>query len=253
MARIQWSTGKRVYKDSNDWLQNYIIAWFLAFFVPGGGTVIATLFIPPTVNYKLASLLGFLGGIAGLLLMVGTVYGTNAILVFKKQRDETKAELVQTSQEREELKKENQTLQSTVTQQMASITEIRRQCDEVSKLYEPIKELANIKSGDIIKEKDINVSLMFQQLKTDNLFNITFDHCILRGPCTVITRGNSNFNACNFGSNLPSRLIKCEIGKRYFGIGVFVHCTFNFCEFVNLSFLLSEDEIKKYLEGIVQT
>ena len=132
------------------------------------------------------------------------------------------------------------------------ILALKRQRDEIRKLWQPIEELAQIKPGDVIKGKDINVSLMFQQLKSDNLVNVTFEHCTLRGPCTVVIEGNCNFNSCNFGSNFPSKLIRGETGKRYFGIGVFVHSTFNFCEFANLSFLLSEDQIKKLLEKVVQ-
>lgn len=172
--------------------------------------MIATLFIPPTMDFRLAALWGFISGVAGLALLVGGTYGIQSILVFKKQRDEAR------------------------------------------KLYEPIKELANIKSGDTIKGKDINVSLMFEQLKSDHLANVTFEHCVLRGPCTVIPKGNCNFLACNFGSNFAATLIKCEIGKRYFGVGVFVHCKFNFCEFANLSFLLSEEQIEQYLSKVVQ-
>lgn len=115
-----------------------------------------------------------------------------------------------------------------------------------------IDELTNIKPGDVLNGKDINVSLMFQQLKSDNLAVVTFEHCVLRGPCTVILRGNYKINACDFGSNLPSKLIKGETGSRYFGVGVFVHCTFNFCKFDNLSFLVSEEERKKLLEKVTQ-
>ena len=126
-----------------------------------------------------------------------------------------------------------------------------RQRDEARKLYEPIKELANIKPGDTIKEKVINVSLMFEQLKSDYLTNVTFEHCVLRGPCTVVLK-NTNVHGCDFGINFDGKLIKGEKGKRYSGVGEFVHCTFNFCEFVNISFLLLEEEIKRFLSTTVQ-
>lgn len=204
------STSKRIWEDTKSWLQNHIIAWFLAFFLPGGGSVLATLFIPPTMDFRLAAFWGFISGLVGLALLVGGTYGIQSILVLKKQHDEAR------------------------------------------KLYEPIKELANIKPGDTIKGKSINVSLMFEQLKSDHLVNVTFEHCILRGPCIVGFEGSRNFHACDFGSKFADRLIKCEINKRYFGVAVFVHCTFNFCEFVDISFLMLEEEIKLFLSKVAQ-
>jgi len=203
------STQKRIWEDTKSWLKNHIVAWFLAFLVPVGASVMVTLFIPPTMDFRLAALWGLMGGFAGLAVLVGGTCGIQSILVFKKQRDEAR------------------------------------------ELYEPIKELANIKSGDTIKEKDINVSLMFEQLKSKHLANVTFEHCVLRGPCTIALK-NNNFHGCDFGSNFADRLIKGETGKQYFGMGVFVHCKFNFCEFANISFLLLEEEIKRFLSKVVK-
>lgn len=204
------STSRRIRQDAWNWLQNHIVAWVLAFIVPGGGTVLATLLIPVTTNIRLAALLGFVGGLAGLALLIGGTYGVQSILVLKKQRDEAR------------------------------------------KLYEPIKELANIKAGDTIKDKNINVSLMFQQLRTDHLINVTFDHCVFRGPCIIGFEGNNRFYASNFGGKFADRLIKCEKDKRYFGIAVFLHCEFNFCEFVDTSFLMPEEGIQSFLSKVVQ-
>jgi hypothetical protein len=133
-----------------------------------------------------------------------------------------------------------------------SILVFRKQRDEARKLYEPIGELANIKSGDTVKEKDINVSLMFQQLKTDHVINITFEHCVLRGPCIVGFQSGNSFYATDFGSRFADRLIKCEKGKRYFGVAAFVNCKFNFCEFVDTSFLMTEEGMKLFLSKVVQ-
>lgn len=203
-------TTKRIWCDTKNWLQNRIAAWFLAFLVPGGVVVLATLFIPSTMDFRLAALWGFVAGSIGVALLVGGTFAVQSILVFRKQRDEAR------------------------------------------KLYEPIKELANIKAGDTIKDKHINVSLMFQQLKTDRLANVTFDHCVFRGPCIIGFEGNNKFYATNFGARFADRLIKCEKGKRYFGIAVFLHCDFKFCEFVETSFLMVEEEIEKFLKEVVQ-
>ena len=204
------STPKRIWKDTRNWLQNHTIAWGLAFLIPGAVSALATLFIPSTMDFRLAAFWGLISGAVGLVLLVGGTYSIQSILVFKKQRDELRT------------------------------------------LYEPIKELANIKSGDTIKGKDINVSLMFHQLKSDHLINVTFEHCVLRGPCIVGFEGSRNFHDCNFGNKFTDRLIKCESGKRYFGVAVFVHCKFNSCEFVDLSFLMLEEEIKSFLSKVVQ-
>lgn len=213
MALLWESTLKRIWGDTRNWLQNHVIAWVLASIVPAGVAVIVTLFIPPTMDFRLATFWGFVGGVAGLALLVGGTFGVQAILIFKKQRD------------------------------------------EVRKLYEPIKELATIKSGDTIKGKDINVSLMFQQLKTDRLAVVTFDHCILRGPCVIVPEGDCEFHACDVASNvdLGTTLIKREVGPKYFGVGIFIHCKFNFCNFDNISFLLYQEEIKNWLSKVVKS
>ena len=204
-------TKKRIWSDTKNWLQNHIIAWVLASIVPAGVGVIATLFIPPTVDYQLATFWGLVGAGIGVALLIGGTYAVQSILVLRKQRDEAR------------------------------------------ELYGPIKELANIKAGDTIKDKHINVSLMFQQLRTDCLANVTFDHCVFRGPCIIGFEGNNKFYATNFGAKFADRLIKCEKGKRYFGIAVFLHCDFKFCEFVETSFLMIEEEIEKFLREVVQS
>ena len=133
------------------------------------------------------------------------------------------------------------------------ILAFKKQRDETRTLYRPIEELAHIKPGDVVRKKDINVSLMFQQLRSDTLSNVTFEHCVLRGPCTIAIKGNE-FNSCNHTGrgNFSDRLIKAEVTRPYGGIGLFVHCKFNFCEFANLSFLLPEDAMKEFLDKVVQ-
>jgi hypothetical protein len=132
----------------------------------------------------------------------------------------------------------------------------KKQRDEARKLYEqlyePIKELANIKSGDTITGKDINVPVMFQQLKTNHLDVVTFEHCVLRGPCVITTEGHCEFHGCDMASNvdLGTTLIRREVGMKYSGVGIFVHCKFNFCNFDNISFLLYEQEITSFLSKV---
>ena len=175
--------------------------------------MIATLSIPVTMNTRSVALWGFVGAVAGLALLIGGTYGVQSLLVLKKQRDEAR------------------------------------------KLYEPIEALANIKSGDIVKNKDINVPVMFQQVKTNNLAVVAFDHCILRGPCVVMFDGSCEWHGCDMASNadLGTTLIKREVGMKYSsGVGEFIHCKFNFCDFDNISFLLYEQQIKSFQSKVVQ-
>jgi hypothetical protein len=127
-----------------------------------------------------------------------------------------------------------------------------RQRDEARKLYEPIKELANIKPGDTIKEKVINVSLMFEQLDSTHLANVAFERCVLKGPCLITLEGDYVLHGCDVAGALGTTLFEREIGTKYYGVGVFVNCTFSFCEFANISFLLPEGEIKRFLSTTVQ-
>ncbi len=101
----KWETApQRAWNDTKDWLLNHILAWFLAFIVPGGGTVLAAWLIPPTMDFKLAALYGFLGGIAGLLLLMVGTYVIQLVLALKKQRDEARDEVVRCNQQLEKFK-----------------------------------------------------------------------------------------------------------------------------------------------------
>lgn len=86
---MQESTWRRAQKDSKIWLLGHIIAWFFAYILPGGGTVLATWLIPSpnTISWENA-LLGFLGGFVGLLLFVVVVYVWNLFRAPYRQRDE---------------------------------------------------------------------------------------------------------------------------------------------------------------------
>jgi hypothetical protein len=101
--RSQQKSTYSAWEDTKDWLLNHIIAWFLAFLLPGGGTVLATYFIPPTMDIKLVALYGFIGGIAGLLLLVIGTYGVQCILIIKKQRDDARSEILKLKENYEKL------------------------------------------------------------------------------------------------------------------------------------------------------
>ena len=87
---INESIGRRSWNGTKHWLLDHIVAWFLAFFVPGGGALIAALVAPPAISVWGAALLGFAGGIAGLVLLFVAVYVIQFWLAPYKQRNEAR-------------------------------------------------------------------------------------------------------------------------------------------------------------------
>lgn len=116
------------------------------------------------------------------------------------------------------------------------------------------KEFANMKSGDVIKGKDINVSLMFQRFNSsvlrkseerNILDNVTFDHCELRGPCLVTLMGEWYISDCKFfGKGILLANIPLEQAKE--GLGKFIHCRFTSCSFHNMCFYLSGKDYQEF-------
>ena len=82
-----WSRAKQ---DTNTWFLNHIVAFFLAFLIPGVGTVLATHFIPSDASIEMSALYGFLGGVAGLILLVVAVFTWNLLRAPYKQRNEVR-------------------------------------------------------------------------------------------------------------------------------------------------------------------
>ena len=129
-----------------------------------------------------------------------------------------------------------------------------RQRNEAQELYKPIEELANIKSGDIVKGRDINVSLMFQKLNSNPtreaerhniLDNVTFDHCNLHGPCLITFEGEWGISACGF-FGIGKIKANVPLQQATEGLGKFVHCRFRFCNFHNMSFYLIEKDMAEF-------
>jgi hypothetical protein len=88
----QWeSASKRASADTKEWLLNRIWAWFLAFIIPGGSTMIAVCFIPTTASVPLAALYGFIGGVCGLILLFATIYLAQFCMAPYKQRNEARS------------------------------------------------------------------------------------------------------------------------------------------------------------------
>ena len=116
-----------------------------------------------------------------------------------------------------------------------------------------LDELANIKEGDVVRGKDINVSLLFQKLQNIFLANVTFKNCKLRGPCVVVVKGNIELDGCGFrgGAHLEESLIEAQNNRKYSGVGAFVHCKFQYCTFENIAWLIPNELRDKMLRQIV--
>ncbi len=110
--------------------------------------------------------------------------------------------------------------------------------------------LANIKSGDVVKNKDLNLSLLVQPRKKLALANITFERCKFYGPCTVGILGNIELIGCGFfsGRKLDDMIIEVKEARDFAGIAAFVYCKFHYCEFYDISWLVDKtiaDELRK--------
>ena len=107
-----------------------------------------------------------------------------------------------------------------------------------------IDDLARISSGDIVENKTINVSLLFENRERNILDGVTFSKCTLKGPCLAVIRGETKLSYCGFwGGNIAEYLVIAEKGRSYGGIGIFVNCSFKHCRFENIAWLLPNDKI----------
>jgi hypothetical protein len=93
-CQLNQSAPRRAWGDSREWLLNHIIAWFLAFFLPGGGTMLTTWLIPSNIDTRTAALYGFLAGLAGLLLLLIGTYIWNLFRAPYRQRNEVRKQVI---------------------------------------------------------------------------------------------------------------------------------------------------------------
>ena len=99
-----------------------------------------------------------------------------------------------------------------------------------------------VKAGDTVKGKDFNLSLFLQDQRNHRIANVTFDRCILRGPCLVAVLGSIELVGSGFrGGQQPDDLIiEVTETRRMAGIATLVHCKFNYCEFHSISWMLEK-------------
>jgi len=98
----EWETSpQRACKDFKEWLRNHIAVQPLSFFVPGGGTMLATLLIPSDTSVVLAALYGFIGGALGLGLLYLGIYVFQLFRAPYRQRNEARKDFDKLEKERE--------------------------------------------------------------------------------------------------------------------------------------------------------
>ena len=108
-------------------------------------------------------------------------------------------------------------------------------------------DLVKIKSGDTIKNKVINASMLFENRNLYMVDNVTFSKCTLKGPCLVALKGHNNFNRSSFwgSQDYTEHLILADDTRTYNGAGIFMHCKFEYCRFENVAWLLNQKYYNK--------
>ena len=113
-----------------------------------------------------------------------------------------------------------------------------------------IDDLAKIKTGDTVRNKVINVSLLFENRELCMVDNVTFIKCIFKGPCLVAMKGQNGVSRCSYwgSEDYSEHLILSDENRKYNGIGIFIHCNFEFCRFENIAWLLNQKMYDKFLK-----
>ncbi len=111
-----------------------------------------------------------------------------------------------------------------------------------------IDDLAKIKSGDIMENKTINVSLLFENRELYMVDNVTFIKCTFKGPCLIALKGNNDFSRSSmWGSqDYSEHLILADETRKYNGAGMFMDCSFKYCKFENIAWLLNQQQYAEF-------
>ena len=102
---LREASRKRAGNDTRVWLLDHLLALALAFILPGGGTVLAAYLTPADVGGLTTAVYGFLGGLAGLALLMGGTYAAHWFQAPYRQRDEARqrVEYLESESEKPEL------------------------------------------------------------------------------------------------------------------------------------------------------
>lgn len=197
----------------------------------GGGTVMATLFIPATMNYTIAALFGFIGGVIGLLLMVGIVYVINIILVFKKQRDEVDSKLDNTLEEKNTIK----------TELINVHTEVTKLKEERDALIQQ-SSILKFASHTYIPESYIHGRIIYiLDLIAPGARPViqkrTIEDCEIRGPAMIGFLGTCNLDNLTFDGDRNSIFVEVGLNKPLLGVIGLEDCNVRRCRLVAIGII----------------
>ncbi len=235
------TTWYRGWTGNSSWMRSRWYVWVLAVLLAGGGVAAYEIkyagLAPATaaVYGVIAAAIGFvLFFLISLWWHLGSGVG--------QQRDEARQEFTKTSAQLQEKTR----LLNSCTNQLVDL-EVKHKA--LTETYQPIKELASFKSGDVVKGKKFNVSLLFNQMNTSVVSKITFENCTFAGPAVLMLIGNeTETTGTSFGGTLDNVVVKAEPGKGYLGMCVFLNCKIRNCVFQNIG-ILADDAMKEKLKN----
>lgn len=219
------------------------IRW-LAFLLAAAGGVAFSLLTPGN-SYRRAILYGLAAAIAGFLLLLLLVLIWYLLKATRLQRNDARKEFLR-------LEKIVRDIEPKLQETTASLDVCRRQLSNIEgkhkalvQAYQP--ELEAVKPGDTIKGKKFNVSLLFNQMNTKVISNVTFENCTFTGPSVVMLMGSSELTGTSFGGNIENVVVKADPGKGYQGMCAFLNCTIRNCKLENVG-ILGDESLKEKLK-----
>jgi hypothetical protein len=233
-----WQRGREEY---NRWLHDFAISWVVAFIAPALLTLAAELIYIHS-SLLLTGIFSLGAGVIVLLLVFLISFVYHEISGLRHQRDEARVEIQNVSSK---LQAKESVLQSTI----GELVDLEVKYKKVDEAHQPIRELAAFKSGDTVKGKKFNVSLMFNQMNTSVIANVTFENCTFQGPCVIFFMGaNFEISGTSFEGNLDNVVVKADSNKGYKGLCAFLNCKIRNCKFVNVG-VIGDDSLKETLQN----
>ncbi len=235
------TTWRRGWKGNASWLRGHTVIWILAIVLPAVGVVAVEIDYADSSPLR-AAIFGLAAGAIGLVLLFHISLYWHLISGIRQQRDEARTEFANVSTKLEQ--KTN--LSNSCLSQLVDLEVKHKKLEGV---YQPIKELAAFTSGDIVKGKKFNVSLMFNQMNTSIISNITFENCTFVGPSVISLLGAAGeITGTLFSGNIENVVVKADPGRGYLGMCAFLNCKIRNCKFENVG-ILGDDALKDMLKN----